>query len=58
MYLNMDVNYKNIQNVKYMVNKKKFIDDLSKRLDCDTDKCNIIKLENNFIIGKKNKDKI
>ena len=42
MYLNTDVNYKKIQNVKYMVNKKLFIDELSKRLDYDIDKCNII----------------
>ena len=42
------------------MNKKLFIEKLSKKLDYDIDKCSIINdiLENNFIIGKNNKDKI
>lgn len=42
------------------MNKKLFIENLSKKLDYDIDKCSIINdiLENNFIIGKNNKDKI
>lgn len=42
------------------MNKKEFIKELSKLTNYDEEKCTIINsvLEDNFIIGKKNKDKI
>lgn len=42
------------------MNKKEFIKELSKLMNYDEEKCTIINsvLEDNFIIGKKNKDKI
>ena len=43
-----------------MVNKTKFINELEKETQLSTEECLIINdvLENNFIIGKKNKNKI
>ena len=43
-----------------MVNKTKFIKELEKESQLSTEECLIINdvLENNFIIGKKNKNKI
>ncbi len=42
------------------MNKKEFIDELSKRLSYPKEKCIMINdiLESNFFISKKNKDKV
>ena len=56
----MVMKFKKILKVKYMVNKTKFINELEKETQLSTEECLIINdvLENNFIIGKKNKNKI
>lgn len=43
-----------------MMNKKEFINELSKQIGYDKEKCEKINniLENTFLIGKKNKEKI
>ena len=59
----MDMNYNWIQKERCMamkMNKERFIKELENVTGLDNEKCIIINniLESNFIIGKKNKEKI